>query len=669
VSNLSFSFRGNEAVRQAMHAVFLYHATRAGMDVGIVNAGQLVVYENIPANLLQAVEDVVLNRRRDATERLVEVAATVAGVAKKQKVDREWRQLPVAERIKHALVAGVDDHVVADVEEARRHAARPLDVIEGPLMDGMNAVGELFGSGRMFLPQVVKSARVMKKAVAHLVPFIDAEREGSGARSSSGKIVLATVKGDVHDIGKNIVGVVLGCNNYNVVDLGVMVPAANIADAVEREGADVVGLSGLITPSLDEMVVVAQELSARGIEIPLLIGGATTSLTHTAVKIDPQYEHAVVYVPDASRAVGVVSQLLKEESSAEFVRETKSEYERLRDARATEEPGRLLTLAEARERRETFDWSRTVCPAPAVPGTTVFDDYPLADLTGYIDWTFFFRAWEMKGRYPDILHSRAYGDEARKLLGDARALLRRITDEKILQAAAVIGLYPAAAAGDDVEVYTDENRRDVLTTFHYVRQQVEKSAGKPNYCLADFVAPRGEAARGPEVGDHIGAFIVTAGIGLDAFVKRLVNENDDYSGILAKVLADRLAEALAERLHELVRREYWGYAADEKLSHDDLIAEKYQGIRPAPGYPACPDHTEKRSIFDLLDGEKNTGVRLTETFMMRPAASVCGYYFSHPGAHYFGLVKIGKDQVEDYAARKGVSVRIAERWLARNLAY
>jgi 5-methyltetrahydrofolate--homocysteine methyltransferase len=665
VSNVSFSFRGNNAVREAIHSVFLYHAMQAGMDMGIVNAGQLAVYEEIPKPLRAAVEDVVLNRRPDATERLLELAESIKGTAKKREVDDEWRHLPAAERLKHALVRGIADYVVEDVEEARQQAERPIHVIEGPLMDGMNVVGDLFGAGKMFLPQVVKSARVMKKAVAHLVPFIEAEKEADGVSRSKGKIVLATVKGDVHDIGKNIVGVVLGCNNYDVVDLGVMVPFQRILDTAVEERADIIGLSGLITPSLDEMVTVAKELARRGMDVPLLIGGATTSVAHTAVRIDPHYEHAVVHVADASRSVGVMQKLLSDDVRNEFVRTKKTDYHRIRETRAAAAAGKsLLSIEDARQRAESFDWEKTVSPPPTFVGKKVFDDYPLKELVARIDWTPFFRTWEMKGRFPGILRDETLGKEARSLHKDAETMLARMIDERILRARGVIGIYPAAAVGDDVELYTDNERRGLLTTFHFLRQQAAKTGGRPDFCLADFVAPRNSG-----VHDYVGAFIVTAGIGLDDFVARLERDHDDYGSILAKALADRLAEAFAERMHERVRREIWGYAKDEQLTNNELIAENYLGIRPAPGYPACPDHSEKRTLFDLLNGEQNAGVRLTESYAMWPAASVSGYYFSHPASHYFGLGKINRDQVEDYARRKGMDIGAVERWLSPNLAY
>ncbi|MDH5269104.1 MAG: methionine synthase [Candidatus Krumholzibacteria bacterium] len=661
VSNVSFSFRGNEPVRQAIHAVFLYHAIRAGMDMGIVNAGQLMVYGDIPADLLARVEDVVLNRRADATERLLEVAESMrAGGAKKAATDVAWRALPVRERIEHALVHGLDAHIVDDVELARQEAERPIHVIEGPLMDGMNVVGDLFGSGKMFLPQVVKSARVMKKAVAHLVPFIEAEQSAAGAVRARGKIVLATVKGDVHDIGKNIVGVVLRCNNYDVVDLGVMVSFQTILDTAKSENADVIGLSGLITPSLDEMVTVAREMKRQGFTTPLLIGGATTSVAHTAVKIDPEYDHGVVHVLDASRAVGVVNQLLGDDTRAPFESRTRDEYRTIRVARESSQgEARLLPLEDARGRRERLDTAQAA-PVPTFLGTRIFDDYPLAELVERIDWTPFFQTWELRGRYPAILDDEVVGEQARSLFDDARLMLNDFVREQSLKTRAVIGFFPAASRGDDVVLDVNGTPR----TLHFLRQQAAKTDSRPNFCLADFVAPQGSATP-----DHVGAFIVTAGIGLDEIVARYEREHDDYRAILAKALADRLAEALAERMHERVRREFWGYAPDESLSNNDIIREGYRGIRPAPGYPACPDHTEKRTLFDLLDGERAAGVTLTESFAMWPAASVSGWYFAHPDAHYFGVGRIGKDQVEDYARRKGITLAEAERWLGPSLAY
>ncbi len=657
VSNVSFSFRGNEPVRQAIHSVFLYHAIRAGMDMGIVNAGQLMVYQDIPPDLLQRVEDVVLNRRPDATERLLEVAESLRGGESKKKDDEAWRSLPVNERLTHALVHGLDAHILADVEEARVAAARPIHVIEGPLMDGMNVVGDLFGSGKMFLPQVVKSARVMKKAVAHLVPFIEAER--GGTVKNNGTIVVATVKGDVHDIGKNIVGVVLRCNNYEVIDLGVMVPFQTILDTARREKADVIGLSGLITPSLEEMVTVAHEMKRQGFDLPLLIGGATTSVAHTAVKIDPEYDREVVHVVDASRAVGVVSQLLGEDTRARFAAKTKDEYRRIREAReAGQAEAKLLPIEDARARREKIDFA-LAAPAPTLLGTMSFEDYPLADLVERIDWTPFFQTWELRGRYPVILKDAVVGEQATSLYNDAREMLDTFVREKTLKARGVVGFFPAAAVGDDVQLLDGSG-----TTLHFLRQQAAKTDSRPNFCLADFIAPKDSG-----IADHIGAFIVTAGIGLDAIVAQFEREHDDYRSILAKALADRLAEAFAERLHERVRRELWGYAHDEHLTNEELIKEGYRGIRPAPGYPACPDHTEKRTLFQLLDGERAASVTLTESFAMWPAASVSGWYFAHPKSHYFGVGRIGRDQVEDYASRKGMTLAEAERWLAPSLGY
>jgi 5-methyltetrahydrofolate--homocysteine methyltransferase len=667
VSNVSFSFRGNETVRRAIHAAFLYHAVRAGMDMGIVNAGQLEVYGDVPADLLEAAEDVVLNRRADATDRLVEIAESFKGGSKDRVVDDAWRNEPVEERLKHALVSGIADYVEEDVEEARLQSTRSLDVIEGPLMSAMNVVGDLFGSGKMFLPQVVKSARVMKKAVAKLVPYIEAERKEAGGKgpSTNGKIVMATVKGDVHDIGKNIVGVVLRCNNYEVIDLGVMVPFQKILDAAEAEGADVIGLSGLITPSLDEMVTVAREMQGRGLDLPLLIGGATTSVAHTAVKIDPVYDHLVVYVTDASRSVGVLGDIMNKAKRDELAVRKKDEYSRIRESRGDAGgPSKLLTIEQARERRESFDWPATVSPAPSFIGSRVFDDYPLPELIRCIDWTPFFQTWEMKGRYPAILEDERLGAEATRLFNDAEAMLGRLVEEKLLVASGVVGFFPAATVGDDVELYSDGSREDVLTTFRFLRQQADKSGRRADNCLADFIAPKDSG-----VEDHIGAFVVTAGGGLGELAAHFEKDHDDYNAILVKALADRLAEAFAERMHQRVRNELWGYTKDVELSNDELIKEKYQGIRPAPGYPACPDHTEKRELFDLLDAEAATGVTLTESFAMWPASSVSGFYFSHPGSHYFGVGKISRDQVEDYARRKGIDVAEAERWLSPNLSY
>jgi 5-methyltetrahydrofolate--homocysteine methyltransferase len=669
VSNVSFSFRGNDPVREAIHSVFLYHAIRAGMDMGIVNAGQLAIYEDIPRELRDRVEDVVLNRRPDATERLLEIAERVgrerAGTGGNGREQLEWRKAPVRERLTHALVEGIADHIVEDTEEARQLFARPIEVIEGPLMDGMNVVGDLFGSGKMFLPQVVKSARVMKKAVAHLIPYIEAEKQAANDIRAKGKVLLATVKGDVHDIGKNIVGVVLQCNNYQVIDLGVMVPAAKIIETARAEAVDIIGLSGLITPSLEEMAFTAGELEREGFRVPLLIGGATTSRVHTAVKIEPRYHGPTVHVLDASRAVGVASSLLSDTQREDFVRGVRTEYARVREERAgTEGSGRERPgLAEARANRLVVDLSRPA-PKPCFLGVRTLAPYPLAELVDYIDWTPFFQAWELAGRYPAILEDSKVGVAARSLFADAERMLERIVAEELLEARAAVGFFPANSVGDDVEVYADESRREVRAVAYTLRQQLSKSAGRPNLALADFVAPREGGAI-----DYIGAFAVTTGHGLDAVVAGHEAAHDDYSAILAKALADRLAEALAERLHERVRKELWGYAADESLDSEGLIREAYQGIRPAPGYPACPDHTEKGTLFDLLEAERRAGITLTESFAMVPTAAVSGWYFWRPEARYFGVGKILRDQVEDYARRKGIDVTTAERWLAPNLAY
>ena len=650
VSNISFSFRGNNPVREAMHSVFLYHAIKAGMDMGIVNAGQLTVYSDIPDDLRERVEDVILNRRSDATERLLDVAGDYQGKAKERKEDLSWREQPVAKRIEHALVKGITDYIVEDAEAARLELDRPIEVIEGPLMDGMNVVGDLFGSGEMFLPQVVKSARVMKQAVNHLNPFIDAEKE-EGA-SAKGKIVMATVKGDVHDIGKNIVGVVLQCNNYEVIDLGVMVPWATIIQAAKDHNADIVGLSGLITPSLDEMCTVAAEMERVGLDVPIMIGGATTSKVHTAVKIAPNYSGPVVYVLDASRAVGVASQLLSVEGhSDEYKAEIRAEYDDIREKRLANPKGqRLASLAEARANKEKLEF---VPVEPTFTGTKVFDDYSLAELAETIDWTPFFRTWELAGTYPKILDDKIVGESARNLFADAQEMLKQIIDEKWLTAKAVIGFWPAHAEGDDIIL--DDND----TTLHCLRQQVSKRADRANDCLADFIAPSG---------DYIGGFAVTAGIGIDEHVERFKAAHDDYSEIMLKALADRLAEAFAERMHQRVRTEFWGHAADENLSNEDLIKERYQGIRPAPGYPACPDHSMKTKLFDLLGATKATDITLTDSYAMLPTAAVSGFYFGHPKAKYFGVGKIGKDQLEDYAKRSGLSIDEATRNLRPNLA-
>ena len=661
VSNVSFSFRGNEPVRQAIHVVFLYHAIRAGMDMGIVNAGALPLYDDLDPDLRERVEDVVLNRRRDATERLLEIADRYKGKKGEKKVeDLRWREKPVRERLSHALVHGIDQYIEADTEEARAQSTRPLDVIEGPLMDGMNVVGDLFGAGKMFLPQVVKSARVMKKAVAYLLPFIEAEKQRTGdTGKSNGKIVMATVKGDVHDIGKNIVGVVLACNNFDVIDLGVMVPAQVILDRAKAENADIIGLSGLITPSLEEMSHVAREMQRQGFQVPLLIGGATTSRAHTALKIDPHYKAPTVWVKDASRAVGVAQSLVSADLRAPFVAANDADYAEIRERhRNRGDAKRLVPLEKARAQQFDGGWDGYVPPAPKQPGVTVFDDYPLAELVDYIDWTPFFSTWELAGKYPAILDDAIVGAQARELYRDARAMLQKIVDERWLRAKAVVGLWPAQGVGDDVVLPTEN------TTLHFLRQQADKPADRPDFCLADFIAPR-ESGRE----DWIGGFVVTAGLGIEEHIARFEADHDDYNAILLKSLADRLAEALAERMHERVRRELWGYAADESLDNDALIGEEYRGIRPAPGYPACPEHSEKATLFRLLDAEHNTGVKLTESYAMYPAAAVSGYYFSHPRSQYFVVGRVSKEQVEDYARRKGVSVQQAERWLASNLDY
>ncbi|GIX30545.1 MAG: methionine synthase [Porticoccaceae bacterium] len=667
ISNVSFSFRGNDRVREAIHSVFLYHAIRAGLDMGIVNAGQLAVYDELPEELREAVEDVVLARRPDATERLLALAERYRGEGRETegREDLAWRDWPVEKRLEHALVKGITAYIEQDVEEARRKAAHPLEVIEGPLMDGMNVVGDLFGAGKMFLPQVVKSARVMKQAVAYLQPFIEAEKR-PGDRAA-GKILLATVKGDVHDIGKNIVGVVLQCNNFEVIDLGVMVPAEKILDTAEREGVDMVGLSGLITPSLDEMEQVAGEMERRGFAIPLLIGGATTSKAHTAVKIAPRYRRApVIYVPDASRAVGVASRLAHPEERQRLAAEVEAEYERVRARRAnTQARGRTLPYAEAVRRGFDGDWESYHPPVPRRLGVTVLSPYPLEELLATIDWTPFFIAWDLSGKYPAILEDPVVGEAARNLFADAQEMLRRIIAEGLLEARAVFGLWPAnRVGGDDIAVYADENRQRVLATLHQIRQQTLKpGAGEICWSLADFIAPRESG-----VADYVGAFAVCVA-GAEALAERFERQGDDYGAILVKALADRLAESLAERLHHRVRTEFWGYAPDERLSNEELIAERYRGIRPAPGYPACPDHTEKRTILRLLDAERRIGLLLTDSCAMLPAAAVSGLYFSHPGSRYFNVGKIQRDQLESLAERKGMTVAELERWLSPVLGY
>ncbi|SIQ52920.1 methionine synthase (B12-dependent) [Rhizobium sp. RU35A] len=670
VSNLSFSFRGNEPVREAMHAVFLYHAIQAGMDMGIVNAGQLAIYENIDPDLREACEDVVLNRRKDSTERMLEVAERFRGAgAKEAKAqDLAWREWPVEKRLSHALVNGITDFIEVDTEEARQQAERPLHVIEGPLMAGMNVVGDLFGSGKMFLPQVVKSARVMKQAVAVLLPYMEEEKRlnGGDEKQAAGKVLMATVKGDVHDIGKNIVGVVLACNNYEIIDLGVMVPATKILEVAKEQKVDIIGLSGLITPSLDEMVHVAAEMERQGFDVPLLIGGATTSRVHTAVKIHPQYKAGqAVYVTDASRAVGVVSSLLAEGGREVYVETIRAEYAKVAAAHARAEAEKVrLPIERARANAQKIDWAAYQPVAPSFTGTKVFEDYALDELVPYIDWTPFFQTWELKGRFPAILEDEKQGEAARQLYADAQAMLKKIVEEKWFRPRAVIGFWPANAVGDDIRLFTDESRAQDLATFFTLRQQLSKRDGRPNVALSDFVAPL-ESGKV----DYVGGFVVTAGIEEVAIAERFERANDDYSSIMVKALADRFAEAFAERMHEQVRRDYWGYARDESFSNEELVAEAYAGIRPAPGYPAQPDHTEKRTLFDLLKAEETTGVVLTESFAMWPGSSVSGLYIGHPDSYYFGVAKVERDQVEDYARRKGMEITEVERWLGPVLNY
>ncbi|HEY9031784.1 MAG TPA: methionine synthase [Kangiella sp.] len=667
VSNVSFSFRGNNTVREAIHAVFLYHAISAGMDMGIVNAGQLEVYSAIPEDLKEAVEDVVLNRSPEATEKLLDLAEQYRGSGQevKEKETQEWRQWPVNKRLEHSLVKGITEFIDEDVEEARQQAVRPLHVIEGPLMDGMNVVGDLFGSGQMFLPQVVKSARVMKKAVAYLFPYMEEEKKRLKlADKPKGKIVLATVKGDVHDIGKNIVGVVLQCNGYEVIDLGVMVACDKILDTAIENHCDIVGLSGLITPSLEEMVHVAKEMQRRGLDLPLLIGGATTSKIHTAVKIEPHYEHPAMYVMDASRVVGVVNKLLGE-VKAEFVGEVKAEYHKLRtDREKRQKKSSLASLQQARQFAANINWSEANITKPSFLGTKVFKDYPLEDLLPRIDWTPFFRSWQLAGKFPKILDDEVVGETAQKLYADAQSMLKTIVEKKWLTARAVIGFYPANAQGDDIEIYADDSRQEIVHTLHHLRQQKQTRNGKFNYCLSDFIAPKETGLR-----DYIGGFAVTSGIGIDEHVKAFEAKHDDYNAILLKALADRLAEAFAERMHELVRKDYWGYVPDENLDNAELISEQYQGIRPAPGYPACPDHTEKGTLWSMLKPDSEIELNITEHFAMYPTAAVSGWYFAHPESRYFGVGKIEKDQVKDYAQRKGWNLEKAEKWLAPTLNY
>ncbi len=658
VSNVSFSFRGNDVIREAMHASFLYHAINAGMDMGIVNAGQLAVYDDIPKPLLEAVEDVLFNRREDATDRLVALAETLQGTKKKKRVDKAWRKLSVEERLRHALVEGVVEHVEADTEEARREYERPIQVIEGPLMAGMDRVGELFGDGKMFLPQVIKSAQVMKRAVAYLIPYIQKE-QAEGALQSRGKIVMATVKGDVHDIGKNIVGVVLGCNNYEIIDLGVMVSAEDILETARNENADIIGLSGLITPSLDEMVHVAKEMQRENFNIPLLIGGATTSKIHTAVQIEPEYSGPTIHVKDASRSVGVVGNLMHDDLQQTLINRTREEYEAIRVKRSgTQQRTNLLPLTAAQQRKLKLDWENYIPPQPQKTGIKVYDDVPLEKLVDFIDWTPFFTTWEMKGRYPKILNDPELGDKAQILFEDAKELLSDIIKQKRISAKAVVGIFPANTVAEDTEIYTDEDRSEVIARIHHLRQQTEQPFTRPNLSLGDFIAPKTTS-----LPDYIGAFAVTAGIGVTELCNEFEKNHDDYNSIMTKALADRFAEALAEYMHQHVRRELWGYAADEDLVNEDLIAEKYRGIRPAPGYPACPDHNQKRVLFELLNVTENVSISLTENLAMYPAASVSGWYYSHLAAKYFSIARIGEDQVSDYARRTGMEADSAKRWL------
>jgi len=666
VSNVSFSFRGNNPVREAIHAVFLYHAIKAGMDMGIVNAGQLAVYDDLPQELREHVEDVVRNRRDDSTERLLDIADQYRGDGSSgKKVENlEWREYEVSKRIEHALIKGIDTYVVEDTEEARLSFDRPIQVIEGPLMDGMNVVGDLFGDGKMFLPQVVKSARVMKKAVAHLIPFIEAEKDGKA--ESNGKILMATVKGDVHDIGKNIVGVVLQCNNFEVVDMGVMVPANKIIEKAKEENVDIIGLSGLITPSLDEMVHLAKELQRLKMHVPVMIGGATTSKAHTAVKIDQNYAGPTVWVKDASRAVGVAQSLISTDLKENFVSKLSEDYEQVRINHAgRRQKTNWAKIEDARLNKAQIDWDKSDIGTPTFSGVKVFEDYSLEEIKDYIDWTPFFFAWELKGRYPKILTDKEKGKEATKLFKDAKDMLDKIISEKWLTAKAVVGVFPANTVNDDdVEVYTDDSRSEILTTLNFLRTQTQQPPGRPNNCLSDFIAPKETALQ-----DHIGAFAVTTGVGIDEHVKRFEEDHDDYQAIMLKVLADRLAEAFAELMHKRMRKEFWAYAKDETLDNDALIAEEYKGIRPAPGYPACPDHTEKAKLWQMIDAEQNAGISITESFAMLPAASVSGWYFSNPESKYYAVAKINRDQVEDYAKRKGMTLAEAERWLSPNLGY
>jgi 5-methyltetrahydrofolate--homocysteine methyltransferase len=667
VSNVSFSFRGNNRVREAIHSAFLYHAIEHGMDMGIVNPTQLEVYDDIPDELLQRVEDVLFDKRDDATERLLEIAEEFKGEGSsvKKKQDDKWRKKPVEERLKHSLVKGINEFVVDDTEEARQKIGSPLEVIEGPLMDGMNVVGDLFGAGKMFLPQVVKSARVMKQAVAYLTPFLEEEKKQNKDTSEQPKVLLATVKGDVHDIGKNIVSVVLACNNYNVVDLGVMVPANKILDEAEKHQVDAIGLSGLITPSLDEMITVAREMKKRGMDLPLLIGGATTSRLHTAVKIDPEYESSVVHVLDASRAVSVAGEVINPKKKEAVKAEIKKEYAELREQHESRQnKKKLLPFEQAKFNKTDIQWEGYEPPKPKFLGNKVFEDYPIAELRNYIDWSPFFRTWMLTGKYPEILEDKEVGKQAQSLFDDAQELLDEIVKGNLLQAKSVIGFYPAVADGEDVQLFEVKDPSKEKTRFHFLRQQTKKRSGQPNSSLSDYIAPKESG-----ITDYIGFFAVTAGIGIEKLIKKYEAVNDDYNIILVKAVADRLAEAFAERMHERVRKEFWGYSDEEHLSNEELIAEKYSGIRPAPGYPACPDHTEKRILFDLLDVEKNTDIKLTESFAMYPASSVSGIYFSHPESRYFRVGNIGEDQVTDYAERKRITKKEVEKWLSPNLDY
>ena len=664
VSNVSFSFRGNNPVREAMHSAFLFHAIKEGMDMGIVNPTMLEVYDDIPQDLLERVEDVLLNRRDDATERLLDFAETVKNSGKKQIKDDSWRKESVEKRLEHALVKGIVEHIDADTEEARQAYGRPLKVIEGPLMDGMNVVGDLFGSGKMFLPQVVKSARVMKKAVAYLLPYLEDEKRENQDNSSAPKILLATVKGDVHDIGKNIVGVVLACNNFEIIDLGVMVPTEKILDAAVEHQVDAIGLSGLITPSLDEMVDVAKEMERREMKIPLMIGGATTSRIHTAVKIDPVYQGSVVHVLDASKSVPVAGELINPDTYDSIFGRTKDEYQSLREDHANRKVVKnYISYDAAKENQLKIDWHNKSFVKPDFLGVTVFEDFDVSEIRDYIDWTPFFSTWMLKGKYPRILEDKVIGEEAKKLYEDAQVMLDMVIAEKRLHASGVVGLFAANSVGDDVEIYTDASREQVKSTFHMLRQQGKKGSGLPNLSLADYVAPKGLGE------DYMGGFAVTTGIGIEDLVKRYEADHDDYNSIMIKAVADRLAEAFAELMHEKVRKELWGFSKKENLDNENLIKEAYQGIRPAPGYPACPDHTEKRLLFDLLEVERNTGISLTESYAMYPAASVSGFYFMHEESKYFGLGKIEKDQVASYAERKGMTIEKVEKWLAPNLSY